>query len=328
MPAKIIQEIACSTAEEFLSKTSPFDELWRSTGGVNFWIFRGHGDASWRLSPSAMRPNAFVYAGIGRAVIVTPKNLEEQLAEEDRVVRAFAEGCIKAGRPLPEDSQLLRSAALPKYFFNPQLRDDLDNGIEWPNPIARSVFALAQHHGVPTRLLDWTRDPLVATYFACEHVARWKTDSAKFPFEPKSDSLSVWALRTIVFEHLADWVARSKDDAGQPFDPHIGAIEAPYADNPRLAAQKGLFTLVTHHHKPASHLLPAVEDVLRAYELAKYKVADGEQEDWPLARKISLPHSQARRLLRILGEAGFDASNVAPDYDGVRIATTERQFWE
>lgn len=44
------------------------------------------------------------------------------------------------------------------------------------------VLAAAQHHGLPTRLMDWTFNPLVALYFAVELPT--DGDAVVYAFEP------------------------------------------------------------------------------------------------------------------------------------------------
>ena len=84
-------------------------------------------------------------------------------------------------------------------------------------------LALAQHHGVPTRFLDWTTNPLIATFFAV--VEDLDTDAAVFKLNYKN----------------------FYKDNGSPFDGKDVAVYKPNAITKRIIAQQGLFTL---HPKP------------------------------------------------------------------------------
>jgi hypothetical protein len=172
------------------------------------------------------------------------------------------------------------------HLYNPKKPElhTLFNGI---TEIIDPIFAIAQHHGVPTGLLDWTYNPLIAAYFAAENP------------HPHSSDIAVWALRENIVEP----------------DMYLRRLTVPSQVIPFLDAQEGLFTWF-----PKAYLIhlelnrfPTVEEMvhLTAREVPLSAKAG------PLLLKLTLPIREAVKLLQLLWREKVSPAHLMPTFDNV-----------
>ncbi len=156
------------------------------------WIFRGVEDADYKLRPKIGRDGA-------RKDPATGANLSYSSTDEQHMVNQF----IRESKPLVP--------VMPSLQY------------DW--------MAIAQHHGMPTRLLDWTESPFVACYFAVKtsglpHGAGGpKKDAALYAVEPP--------------KHMTG----TSGFVG--FGPDTALLRPSHLTR-RITAQRGLFTIHAH----------------------------------------------------------------------------------
>lgn len=178
--------------------------------------YRGQADSSWPLIPSAFRAGTRLGFVPGRKTHVSTGDYTsiEQKDGEIIAVKQFIEYCDRVGLPIPSSPLYLKQHNLDLWSSN--ITGNIIGTNEWPGEESLEILALAQHHGIPTRLLDFTFSPLVALSFAVNG-------------ERILDQLT----------HFSIWGINLDAISSKPLD--YGVIESPRFSNPFLEKQKGIF---------------------------------------------------------------------------------------
>lgn len=179
------------------------------------------------------------------------------------------------------------------------------------------VLVSAQHHGLPTRLLDWTYSPLVAAHFATlggsegggrapdrgGDRAVWRLDWHRvheaFDFPPLSlfpqdVSRALGRAGARGAEGVSPWKLFEPDAARPPF---ACLIEPPSLDQ-RIVAQSAVFTLCSDTSR-------SLDRFLEEHGLAE------------ALTRLVIPAADVPRLRDQLDLVGIDERRLFPDLDGV-----------
>lgn len=316
--------IGCKSATEFLDLIAPRGGLFGDTPKRGEWIFRGHADDRWQLLPSALRKNVILRSNyLHEWIRVNPlkHNLYIQLFYELETLTAFFWRADLRGLTLPEDSQHLRRLLDPGDPTN--LRQELHSGksFTWPRSELLSLMALAQHYRIPTRLLDWTRNPYVAAYFAAAKAASWVRSPDLAP--EGITEIAVWALRAEELRIPTSIRRRYLEQLAQGL--RILIVTAPGAGNPNLNAQEGLFLIERPRTYERKRLMGAVD--VRTMDRIVVEYTKDRGLPGPVLFRVTLPIKESPRLLQLLHSEGIDAAALFPGFDGVAQAVKETELW-
>lgn len=289
-----------------IKKCEKLDDFFRAIDDLGIsrrtWLFRGQ-NRDWPLRPSSMR-----YPFLRRYVVPVYRRFRETvqrrserqlLAEEklnlklyvqrrveDLTVWRFAEVADRAHLHVPSDSRF----ELGGEYFRMDA-DELENaarGNLCPLRLPTSaVDALAQHHGVPTRLLDWTYSPYIAAYFAT-HID--PKDLAKRRCHNSSDPMVVWAVNYTILELL---------------DSDLRLVVQPRTQIGHLQAQDGVFL----YNKTADQEFRQT----KRWTPFETKIRGAKALDTYLKLEIPLVHREKLRS-RLL-QYGISEPKLMPSFD-------------
>ena len=236
------------------------DELQVHTDSL-VWYLRGQADASWQLVPS--------------------------------IVRIFSPCCIDAGTAYEIEQVALGLFQSQAHLY---LKPDLIDQNSWA---CVAWWSLMQHYSCPTRLLDWTRSPYVAAYFAVNQQN--EKDGAIWYFP--APALEQEMHKSYGPLDLKSEKAFGPSASAQAVYPVLG-----FQHTQRSAAQQGVFTVATN--------------ILTDHGAAINGVLACRPKREQLARLV-IPAAKKLDFLSRLHTMNITAKTLFPGIDGVGRSVSE-----
>ncbi|MFO1418069.1 MAG: FRG domain-containing protein [Methylotetracoccus sp.] len=300
-----IVEHRYESAEEFMKALRRSnDRWWPYDGRYCPWVFRGIGNADkWELLPSAWRPDGKLVPLLKKLSDLKLELREAELMADPKVTRDYYEWCAAERQAVYDFAVLANEIGfrVPPFSLD-LLRSPLKTRrfkeLERLEMEESEFLSKAQHHGIPTRLLDWTLNPLVAAFFAAS--PKFMVDDAK--------AIKVWALnRDAIRDNKGNWTQFGSCS--------VIVLTPSRGDNTYLHSQGGVLTEV----RGARQFFfdrgrwPSLEDL---FELS------GEPSRFIQSHRLEAEH--VGRLLTLLDREGINGALLMPSLDNVAETVISR----
>ena len=158
-----------------------------------------------------------------------------------------------------------------------------------------------QHYGAPTRLLDFTGNPLVALYFACStEIDRDGVVCAHNMPVFSSDSPYMMLYQNIIFDPSFDSVGTVNGEKIDMRNMNTTAGIMPYINNQRMRNQDGYFAFFGYNG---------------AFRQFNSTPLDPQMNDIFLIAQITIPKEEKKHLLKDLSTLGIKKSFLFPELE-------------